>query len=156
MYPKVPVCWEQKSKVLMLHQKIAHIPHTIIPPGFGWSRHSFTLPPYNAGTIEGNCYLLLYKWVTKVEVEVSTFLTSFWEAGFGLGRRLCEWPGLTGDNFAGWGLYVGMAGSSSSFLDLPLLSYQPNPPPWCWCRTTADGLLLLGDHWIRLVWSRNC
>ena len=45
MYPKVPVCWVQKNKVLMLHQKIAHIPHTIIPPGFGWSRHSFTLPP---------------------------------------------------------------------------------------------------------------
>ena len=45
IYPKVPVCWEQKNKVLMLHQKIAHIPHTIIPPGFGWFRHSFTLPP---------------------------------------------------------------------------------------------------------------
>ena len=45
IYPKVPVCWEQKNKVLMLHQKIAHIPHTMIPPGFGWSRHSFTLPP---------------------------------------------------------------------------------------------------------------
>ena len=26
-------------------KKIAHIPHTMIPPGFGWSRHSFTLPP---------------------------------------------------------------------------------------------------------------
>ena len=29
----------------MLHQKIAHIPHVIYPPGFGWSQHSFTLPP---------------------------------------------------------------------------------------------------------------
>ena len=45
MCPTVPVCWEQKNKVLMLHQKIAHIPHAINPPGFGWPQHSFTLPP---------------------------------------------------------------------------------------------------------------
>ena len=53
------------------------------------------------GTVEGNRHLLLYKCVTKVEVEVSTFLTSFRGAGFGLGQRLYAWPGLTGDDFAG-------------------------------------------------------
>ena len=73
----------------MLHQKIAHIPH-VYTPWFRMVLAQLYPPPYNAGTIEGYCHLLFYRWVTKIEVEVSTFFTSFRGAGFGLGQRLYE------------------------------------------------------------------